>query len=174
MLSPVWMSLVLLAASPDGASAAGAPQAVSPLRQAHELRQAVSRQLRREALSEGAEQAAAVRALVALHRKLGRDATLTRDERTRLRGVIRSRMIRVSRRLERQSTGAAGAAGGRAFDDHGPELVELIQTVIAPASWRINGGPGTIYYYHPLRVLVIRQSSQVHHQVGAAVNQLRQ
>jgi len=64
-------------------------------------------------------------------------------------------------------------AGGAAVDDYGDELVELIQTVVAPHSWDVQGGPGTIYYYRPLRVLVIRQTDEVHREVRDAVGQLR-
>ena len=50
----------------------------------------------------------------------------------------------------------AGARPGapQSFD-YGPELVDIIQTVISPKTWDINGGPGAVVYYAPLRVLVI-------------------
>ncbi|KKL21876.1 hypothetical protein LCGC14_2441080, partial [marine sediment metagenome] len=43
---------------------------------------------------------------------------------------------------------AQGAFGGGAWadNDHGEALVELIQQVISPATWDVNGGPGAIYY----------------------------
>lgn len=46
--------------------------------------------------------------------------------------------------------------------DHGPELVNLIESTINPDFWRRNGGNGVIEYYQPLRILVISASSQVH------------
>jgi hypothetical protein len=69
------------------------------------------------------------------------------------------------------ANGARGFFGGG--QDEGEELVELIQAVIAPNSWDVNGGPGAIYYYRPLRVLVIRQTSEVHGDVGDVFGQLR-
>ncbi len=46
--------------------------------------------------------------------------------------------------------------------DYGPDLVRLIETTIDPDSWRSNGGAGVIYYYQPLRILVVSASSRVH------------
>jgi hypothetical protein len=57
--------------------------------------------------------------------------------------------------------------------DFGLELVELIQATVSPATWDINGGPGAIVYYSPLRVLVVNAPSDVHEKVGGAVGQLR-
>jgi hypothetical protein len=67
---------------------------------------------------------------------------------------------------------AAGASGGAA-PDFGPDLVQLIQETIAPPTWDVNGGPGTVYYYRPPRVLVIRQTSEVHGQLRGVLGQLR-
>lgn len=66
-----------------------------------------------------------------------------------------------------------GAAGGRAVPDYGPALVDLIERTIAPGFWDSQGGPGTIVYYSPLRVLVVRATSEVHHQVGGVLGGLR-
>ncbi|MCA9249105.1 MAG: hypothetical protein KDA42_18410, partial [Planctomycetales bacterium] len=66
-----------------------------------------------------------------------------------------------------------GGAFGAPADD-GEDLVELIQTVIAPDSWDVNGGPGSIFYWPNLRVLVIRQTDEVHDNIGGALGQLRQ
>jgi hypothetical protein len=67
-------------------------------------------------------------------------------------------------------TGIPGAANG----DHGQELVDLIQKVIAPDTWDIAGGPGTIMYYSPQKVIVVRQTGEVHRQFGDVLRQLRQ
>ena len=56
--------------------------------------------------------------------------------------------------------------------DFGPELVELIEAVVSPATWRINGGNGVIVYYSPLHVLVVSAPDDVHAQVGGALEQL--
>jgi hypothetical protein len=49
------------------------------------------------------------------------------------------------------STARAGAFGGAGVgpSDSGQDLVDLIQTVIRPASWDVNGGNGSIYYWYP-------------------------
>jgi hypothetical protein len=57
--------------------------------------------------------------------------------------------------------------------DYGQDLVELIEATIAPSSWDTNGGAGTIRYFGPLRVLVVRQTSEVHGQLGDLLPQLR-
>jgi hypothetical protein len=57
--------------------------------------------------------------------------------------------------------------------DFGPELVELIEAVISPATWRINGGNGAIVYYSPLHVLVVSAPDDVHAQVGGVLQQLQ-
>jgi hypothetical protein len=192
-MSSIWIAALVLTAAPAdagenftatspptaSASARGSADEYSPLRRAHQLREAVARQLRREAVSERgedeAENEAAIRALVALHAQLAEDTALTTDERTHLMGVIRSRMLRVESRLEQRAERRKQTAGrgGAAADDYGPELVELIQTVIAPQSWAVHGGPGTMRYYRPSRVLVIRQTSEVHEQLGGVLRQMR-
>lgn len=57
--------------------------------------------------------------------------------------------------------------------DYGPELVDIIQTVISPKTWDINGGPGAVVYYAPLRVLVISAPGEVHPQIGGLLGQMR-
>jgi hypothetical protein len=75
--------------------------------------------------------------------------------------------------------GAAPNAGGNigpgqgGLPDNGPMLVDLIKRTIAPNTWDDLGGPGTIYYYRPLRVLVIRQTGEVHEKVGGVLGGLR-
>ncbi len=70
---------------------------------------------------------------------------------------------------------AEPARGGAAMQmpDHGELLVELIQTVIRPETWDINGGTGTIYYWYPGRALVIRQMDEVHEDIADVLGQLR-
>lgn len=76
-----------------------------------------------------------------------------------------------------QSQGGPGyliAFGGRAGPaDHGAELVDLIERTINPAFWDTNGGPGSIYYYAPLRCLVVRATSEMHGRVGGVLDGLR-
>jgi len=71
------------------------------------------------------------------------------------------------------ASGPAYGGGAMQVPDHGQELVDLIQTVIRPETWDINGGPGSIYYWYPGRALVIRQTDEVHEEIGGVLDQLR-
>jgi hypothetical protein len=57
--------------------------------------------------------------------------------------------------------------------DYGPQLVELIQATISPGTWDVNGGPGSIFYYAPLRVLVVSAPDGVQEQIGGVLGQMR-
>ncbi len=63
--------------------------------------------------------------------------------------------------------GAAGPA------DYGQDLVDLIQKTIHPDFWDVNGGPGTIVYFSPLRCLVVRATHEVHGDVGGLIRGVR-
>ena len=118
--------------------------------------------------------------------------------RARLMKLLRELEIRIDRKLSSpnrstsdklQSTlerhlaaGAQLVGGARPFlspraganmPDYGPQLVALIQRTIAPEFWNVNGGPGVIVYYPPLRVLVVRATSQVHGQIRDLNGKLR-
>jgi hypothetical protein len=69
--------------------------------------------------------------------------------------------------------GKVFAQGGAGVPDYGPALVELIQRSIAPGFWDVNGGPGTIVYYAPLRALVVRATGEIQGDVGGALKGLR-
>lgn len=58
----------------------------------------------------------------------------------------------------------SGNAAGGAFDN-GWQLVELIQRIVAPDFWDVQGGPGTIRYFAMRRVLVVRATTDVHEQI---------
>jgi len=53
-------------------------------------------------------------------------------------------------------------------------LIELITTTVSPDSWEDVGGPGTISAFEPTKSLVIRQTQQVHEEIAALFDQLRQ
>ncbi len=68
---------------------------------------------------------------------------------------------------------APGAGGPNGADaDYGQSLVELIQTTIAPETWDVNGGLGSIYYWRNQHVLVIRATDDVHGFVGELLDQM--
>lgn len=85
----------------------------------------------------------------------------------------------LQRHLEATSRSAGGAGAflgpraGANSPDYGPYLIALIQRTIAPEHWKLNGGPGTIVYYPPLRLLVVRATSEVHSQILDLNNKLR-
>ena len=66
-----------------------------------------------------------------------------------------------------------GAFGGGTMEDHGQELIDLIERTIKPDFWDAAGGPGSIFYYRPLMALVVRATSEVHDNVGGLMNALR-
>ena len=118
--------------------------------------------------------------------------------RARLMKVLRELEIRLTRQLapanrttsgklqsalERHLAASSYSTGGaRNFltpraganvPDYGPHLVALIQRTIAPEFWNVNGGPGVIVYYPPLRLLVVRATSQVHGQIRGLNKKIR-
>lgn len=70
-----------------------------------------------------------------------------------------------------QQGGGLGANGQ--LPDIGPELADLIQTVIDPKFWDVNGGPGSIVYFQPLRALVVTATAEVHANLAGVFNQMR-
>ena len=68
---------------------------------------------------------------------------------------------------------SGGARGGAAVQDHGQELIDLIQRTISPDFWDVAGGPGSMFYYRPLMALVVRATSEVHGDVGGLLGALR-
>lgn len=71
------------------------------------------------------------------------------------------------------SSSGVGAAGGQTQPDYGKDLVELIERTISPDTWDVNGGPGSIVYYQPLHVIVVRQTGEIHEQLGGVLGQLK-
>ena len=63
--------------------------------------------------------------------------------------------------------------GGNGEAAQARELIGLIENTIAPDTWDSRGGRGTIRYFSLLRVLVVRQTGEVHHQLGGALDVLR-
>jgi hypothetical protein len=66
-----------------------------------------------------------------------------------------------------------GQAAGGNPQSEGQELIELIESTIAPASWESRGGPGVIKYWADGHALVIRQTRDVHEQIGGVVGAMR-
>jgi hypothetical protein len=122
-----------------------------------------------------------------LERQIARAANPTRaarplqaaspgDEENEAAQALAARLARITYSLDGPGTLAAGneAFGGGAIGgDWGPALVSLIERTIAPEKWDTVGGPFTIMYYAPLKVLVVRATGEVHHDIGGVLGGLR-
>lgn len=112
--------------------------------------------------------------VLAVYRQLSRSGQISADERRPLQSSLRARLLDLQDALRRRAIrDRASHAGGGAVAARAQELIDLITTTIEPESWAINGGRGTIVFYAPLNVLVVRQTAEVHHQIGGTFNQLR-
>lgn len=67
-----------------------------------------------------------------------------------------------------------GRGGASQTEVNAQQLIELIQRTISPDFWDVAGGPGTIFYFPQLQVLVIRATAEVHDDVGGLVGGLRE
>jgi hypothetical protein len=72
-----------------------------------------------------------------------------------------------------QAAQPAALAGAEAILDYGPELVDVIQQTISPATWNINGGNGAVVYFAPRRALVVSAPEAVHDKIDGVLGQLR-
>ncbi len=83
----------------------------------------------------------------------------------------------LEQRVPQGMRGGPAAAGSQ--NTQNPEarnaasLIDLIQSTIAPASWDVRGGQGSIMYFSPGGNLVVRQTGETHQAVGAALQQMR-
>ncbi|MGD9724597.1 MAG: hypothetical protein AB7O59_25130 [Pirellulales bacterium] len=70
---------------------------------------------------------------------------------------------------------AAGQANGTlpGETEGAQQLIDLIQESVAPETWDVRGGPGTMMYFAPKKVLVIRQTGDAHEQLQDLIRQLR-
>lgn len=77
--------------------------------------------------------------------------------------------------LAQQAPPAAAAqpANPQPPADHSRELVEVIQDTISPETWDTRGGLGVIRYWAPGQALIVRQTGEVHEQLGQLLNDLR-
>ncbi len=185
------------------ASSLGQVSPVEPYRTGRALHRAARESLRRWAHPKADEAQLAAREFLALYGQLQQDTQLARSQRERLRLKIRGRLLVLARQISRraddqerpksvgpidgvlaQARGFGGPArgnggrgnaarGGQANDDYGPELVELIQETVAPGSWDVNGGAGTIYYWRPGRAIVVRQRGDVHEGIADVLRQMQ-
>lgn len=131
---------------------------------------------------DGTQRSNSIVALTRVYQEIKRDPRLAKSETLeRYRVRVRARLMQRAEEIRRQLAPASsrsgrprgGRGGGAAIPDYGPRLVALIERTIAPDFWDVHGGPGTIAYYRPLRVLVVRATDDVHGQVGGLIGALR-
>ena len=127
-----------------------------------------------------------VPALVRLDEDLRKTRKLSFAERRRKHLAIRGRLMDILPRLQRRqreftrarprqrpATSTGSLLAGPADERAAGELISLIQDTIAPGSWDVRGGKGTMRYYPNFHVLVVRNTAEVHRQVGGTLKQLK-
>lgn len=134
--------------------------------------------------------------LVALHRAIADCRKMSNKEKKRMqrsvegrleqflvllkRDVRRTKKTTAAKRVQTPSSirqppadKSASHSGGAGVARCAAELINLIQVTIAPESWDVNGGEGSIMFYSRLNVLVIRNTSEVHRSIGSGLSALR-
>lgn len=182
MVATSWIVLAALVGpgvegtGPSGASPPEvAPQSGPPFASLQEAHEAIAVVLRESNRAGGRDALQTTPNAVAVYRRLAASNALPSADLRHLKSRLRGRLLELrnvlQRRLVREERSRASRAGGGA----GPaqELIEMIQTTIAPESWAVNGGKGTMMFYAPQNALVIRQTAEAHEQIGATLRQLR-
>lgn len=139
--------------------------------------------MRRTARSRKPDPHECVAPLVEFRAKLVADTSVPFIHRRRMTRSLDGRLVEMHTRLRheilraernaKRAPDARMAGGGAGVPVAARELIDLIQNTVAPDTWAVHGGQGTISYWRPGMALVIRQTGEVHHQVGGALGQLR-
>jgi hypothetical protein len=153
-----------------------------PARSGRELQADIRTTLRQTASAASQPDESSVRKLVGLYRELETNTDLRRAQREPLRLALRQRLARFGAVLAQAPVlaqqlpaggGQPGANNAAVPQDHGQELRELIEEVIAPTTWDTVGGQGAIRYWAPGHALIVRQTDDVHDQIGRLLMDLR-
>lgn len=67
------------------------------------------------------------------------------------------------------STGSTASLSGTEAENV-QALISLIETTVEPGSWESQGGNGSIRYFGPVKALVIRQTGEVHREIGGLLD----
>src|SRR5690242_13669327 len=125
------------------AAATGQPVAETPYATLREARDAVKAALRDSNRASGRDAAETAPAVIAAFRRLGVSEKLAAGERYRLQAQLHTRLAELQTVLRhREQRAGASHAGGVVANAQ--QLIDLIQTTIAPDTWAINGSNGTI------------------------------
>ena len=132
--------------------------------------------------------------LVAFYKTLETVEGMPRSERLRMRETLRARLRQIGDQLARDRASAKKPSSSRLRSRNAAkrdseesktlglgggdqrnvnDLIALIETTIAPDSWQSRGGNGSISYFSTLKVLVVRQTAEVHRQVGGVLEGVR-
>jgi hypothetical protein len=135
--------LTPLAATPGNVKSAVSEAPYDTLREA---REAVKTALRDSNRAGGREAAETAPVVLAVYRRISASEQLPASERRRLQAQLQTRLSELQSTLRRREQRAAASHSGGVIAN-AQELVDLIQTTIAPETWEINGGQGTIFYF---------------------------
>lgn len=148
-------------------------------------------QMRRSARIRDIEPAEVVPDLVLLYGALHRSVAIRGSQLVMMRRLTEDRLGHVQERLlrdrlhlkqdlqqaqRRQSNRDPGGAATFGIQQElagAQALIDLITETIEPETWEINDGRGTIRYFSPLHVLVVRNNRHVHEELGGALGDLR-
>lgn len=188
-MSVLWIAVVMAAAAPGEPSMADTPQqppaavaggAKQETLTGVDLRNAVRAALRRWARASNQYAQEAAGEFLALSRALQQDDKMARSQRKYYMMKVRGRLLKLNQQIrinvlaqQAGGFGGAGFGGGGQVPHIGDTLIELIQSIVAPATWDVNGGPGSIGYLPSQHVLIIRQMDEVHNDISDLLEQLR-
>jgi hypothetical protein len=179
--------LLALAAVPNAGPAIAQSPPVVQQQTPAEFLETIRDALRRWAQAEDNQAEAASRELLALYEQLGTNDRLPSTLREQYRGKIRGRLEKLAEQIgrtvsppvqapPRQRPPVAGtmnavdavigqigamrrpATTAPYATESGEALIDMIQRTIAPESWDVNGGRGSIFYWAPGQALIVRQS----------------
>ncbi len=151
---PTLTMLMALLAGPEfeqraetaAADSAASKPGETPYATMREARIAVTRVLRESNRVGGRDPGETAPTVVAVYRQLALSEKLPVAERRRLQSQLRTRLSELEDVLRRREQRAATShSGGVAANAQ--SLIDLIQTTVAPDTWAINGGNGTISYF---------------------------
>jgi hypothetical protein len=110
-----------------------------------EAREAVTRVLRAAARTNGSPSRETTTSLASTYQQLARSEKVPAADRNRLLARIRTRLTEQELALRHEKQSGTSLSGSVANDAE--MLLELIQSTIAPDTWEINGGRGSIFYF---------------------------
>ena len=118
-----------------------------PFATLHEARAEATRVLRESNRASGRDPAETTPSVIAVYQQLDVSEKLPVAERRRLQTQLRTRLTEMEGVLRRRALRAAAVPHSGGVAANAQDLIDLIQTTIAPDTWAINGGNGTIFYF---------------------------